>query len=83
MKDRIGVRMVQDAERIGLLRPGDTLIEATSGNTGIGLALAASLKGYRCSIVMPDKTSSEKVQQFSFPVFSFLTRENKRIPLNF
>src|SRR3982750_2168858 len=60
VKDRIGVAMIEAAEREGILKPGGTVIEATSGNTGIGLALAAAVKGYRCIFVMTDKASVEK-----------------------
>jgi cystathionine beta-synthase len=62
IKDRVGVAMVEEAERQGWLRPGGTIIEATAGNTGIGLALAAAVKGYRCIFVLPDKMSGEKIR---------------------
>jgi cystathionine beta-synthase len=61
VKDRIGLRMIEEAERNGKLRPGGTIVEPTSGNTGVGLAIAAALKGYRCIFVMPDKVSQEKI----------------------
>jgi len=61
VKDRIGMAMIEAAEREGKLRPGGTIVEPTSGNTGVGLAIAAALKGYRCIFVMPDKMSQEKI----------------------
>src|SRR6185437_7550009 len=60
-KDRIGLAMIEAAERAGKLRPGGTIVEPTSGNTGVGLAIAAAQKGYRCIFVMPDKMSQEKI----------------------
>src|SRR5882724_4113877 len=62
VKDRIGISMIAAAERDGKLKPGGTIVEATSGNTGIGLAIAASVKGYKCIFVMTDKASVEKAR---------------------
>ncbi len=61
VKDRIGLPMIERAEREGKLKPGGTIIEPTSGNTGVGLAIGAAIKGYRCIFVMPDKMSQEKI----------------------
>src|SRR5881396_2638143 len=62
VKDRVGMAMIAEAERRGWLRPGGTIIEATAGNTGVGLAMAAAVKGYRCIFVLPDKMSAEKIR---------------------
>lgn len=62
VKDRIGPSIIAEAEESGRLKPGGTIVEATSGNTGVGLAIAAAIKGYRCVFVMPDKMSQEKIQ---------------------
>ncbi|MCS7055228.1 MAG: cystathionine beta-synthase [Thermoflexales bacterium] len=62
VKDRIGIAIIEDAERTGKLKPGGTIVEATSGNTGVGLAIAAAVKGYKCIFVMPDKMSDEKIR---------------------
>jgi cystathionine beta-synthase len=62
VKDRVGVAMITEAERRSWLRPGGTIIEATAGNTGVGLAMVAAVKGYRCIFVLPDKMSSEKIR---------------------
>jgi cystathionine beta-synthase len=62
LKDRIGLPIIEAAEKDGTLKPGGTIVEATSGNTGVGLAIAAALRGYRCIFTMPDKMSQEKVR---------------------
>src|SRR5437763_17123170 len=61
VKDRVGLAMIAEAEQRGWLRPGGTIIEATAGNTGVGLAMVAAVKGYRCIFVLPDKLSSKTV----------------------
>jgi cystathionine beta-synthase len=61
VKDRVAIAMIAEAERRGALRPGGTIIEATAGNTGVGLAMVAAVKGYRCIFVLPDKMSREKI----------------------
>ena len=63
VKDRIGLAMIEDAERRGLLKPGGTIVEPTSGNTGVALALAAAVRGYKCIFTIPDKMSIEKIRR--------------------
>ena len=63
VKDRIGLPMIEAAEREGKLKPGGTIVEPTSGNTGVGLAIAAAIKGYRCIFTIPDKMSQEKISR--------------------
>ncbi len=65
IKDRVAIAMIEEGERQGWLRPGGTIIEATAGNTGVGLAMAAAVKGYRCIFVLPDKMSDEKIRLLS------------------
>lgn len=62
VKDRIGLAMIEESERTGRLKPGGTIVEATSGNTGMGLAIAAAIRGYKCVFTMPDKMSIEKIR---------------------
>lgn len=62
IKDRIGYWLIEDAEKSGRLKPGGTIVEGTSGNTGVGLAIAAAIKGYKCIFVLPDKMSEEKIK---------------------
>ena len=62
VKDRIGLPIIERAEREGKLKPGGTIVEGTSGNTGVGLAIAAALRGYKCIFTLPDKMSQEKVR---------------------
>jgi cystathionine beta-synthase len=62
IKDRIGWYLIEDAEKRGTLKPGGTIIEGTSGNTGVGLAIAAAIKGYQCIFILPDKMSQEKIK---------------------
>lgn len=65
IKDRIGWWMIEDAEKRGVLKPGGTIVEGTSGNTGVGLAIAAAIKGYKCVFVLPDKMSNEKINNLA------------------
>ena len=62
VKDRIGLNIIEEAEKSGRLEPGGTVVESTSGNTGLGLAIICALKGYKSVFVMPDKMSQEKIQ---------------------
>jgi len=80
IKDRIGLSMIEQAEREGSLKPGGTLVEATAGNTGLGLAMAAIAKGYRLILVIPDKMSTEKINHLkAMGAEIVLTSGNRRI----
>lgn len=63
VKDRIGLHMIEDAERKGILKPGGTIVEPTSGNTGVAFAMVAAVKGYKCIFTIPDKMSEEKIRR--------------------
>lgn len=77
IKDRVGLMMVSEAERQGFIHPGDRIVEATAGNTGLGLALAAKMKGYRLTLVIPDKMSQEKLSHLeSMGVEIVITRSD-------
>src|SRR5438045_2808579 len=76
VKDRIALRMVAAAEKSGQLRPGGTIVEPTSGNTGVGLAIVAAEKGYRCIFVCPDKVGQDKISVLR-------AEERKRTHLNY
>ena len=77
IKDRVGLSMITEAEKQGKIKPGDTLVEATAGNTGIGLALAARMKGYKLVLVIPDKMSQEKINHLlALGVEVFITRSD-------
>ena len=79
IKDRIGISMIEEAEKRGDISPGDTIVEATAGNTGIGLALAAQQKGYKLTLVIPDKMSQEKIFNLrSMGAEIVLTRSGRR-----
>jgi cystathionine beta-synthase len=77
IKDRVGLAMINEAEREGKIKPGDTIVEATAGNTGLGLALVARLKGYKLTLVIPDKMSHEKINHLrALDVEVVLTRSD-------
>ena len=73
IKDRMALKMIEDAEKSGALKPGGTIIEGTSGNTGMGLAIAAVIKGYKCIFTTTDKQSKEKVDALKLSLYMCLS----------
>ncbi len=78
IKDRIALNMINEAEKAGYIKPGDTLIEPTSGNTGVGLAMVAAMKGYKVKMIMPESTSKEKIKMIKIFGGEAILMENLR-----
>ncbi len=78
IKDRMALHIIEKAEREGKLKPGGTIVENTSGNTGMGVALAAAVKGYRCIFTMPDKMSAEKINRLNADRSKYVAEQTKK-----